>query len=42
MLDRELFRSEDTYTKIKDSHKFNAKIIKLAFQFMKLSEGYEP
>ena len=41
-LDRELIRSEDTYTQIRDDPKWNAKTIKLAFQFMKLHEEYAP
>ena len=36
-LDRELFRAEDTYTKIREDQKYNAKTIKLAFQFMTLN-----
>lgn len=42
MLDREQFRSEETYSKIREDRKYNAKTAKLAFQFMRLADGFEP
>ena len=42
MLDRELFRSEETYAKIRADPRWNAMTIKLAFQFMSLADGFAP
>ena len=40
--DRELYRTEEIYTKIREDPKYNAKTVKLAFQLMTLTPGFEP